>query len=56
MQDSRDWPLLQIVESLDDQPSARAACNAAGIPTEELPRYATALGTLADTGMIKERG
>ena len=49
-------PLLQIVESLDDQPSARAACTAAGIPTEELPRYATALGTLADTGMIKERG
>jgi putative mycofactocin binding protein MftB len=48
-------PLLRIVESLGDQPSARAACAAAGVDRSELPRYATALGTLASTGMIRER-
>jgi putative mycofactocin binding protein MftB len=48
-------PLLKIVESLDDQPSARAACAAAGIPAQELPCYEQALGTLADTGMIRAR-
>ncbi len=45
--------LLQVVKALDSQPNARAACAAAGVADEELPRYARALATLADTGMIR---
>jgi putative mycofactocin binding protein MftB len=45
--------LLSVVEALATQPSARAACAAAGVPEDELPRYQTALATLADTGMIE---
>jgi mycofactocin biosynthesis protein MftB len=48
-------PLLQVVEQLRDQPSARAACEAAGVIAEDLPRYAQALQTLERTGMIRER-
>jgi putative mycofactocin binding protein MftB len=45
--------LLQVVESLSEQPSARAACVAAGVGDEELPQYTRALATLAETGMIR---
>jgi putative mycofactocin binding protein MftB len=45
--------LLAVVQSLEDQPSARAACRAAGVPDDQLPRYTEALATLADTGMIE---
>ena len=45
--------LLAVVESLAAQPSARAACRAAGVPDDELPTYTRALATLADTGMIQ---
>jgi putative mycofactocin binding protein MftB len=45
--------LLRVVQALDAQPSARAACTAAGVADDELPRYARALATLADTGMIR---
>jgi putative mycofactocin binding protein MftB len=45
--------LLQVVESLSEQPSARAACAAAGVADEELPQYTRALATLAETGMIR---
>ena len=48
-------PLLRVVESLADQPTARAACTEAGVPAGELPRYARALDALADTGMIRLR-
>jgi mycofactocin biosynthesis protein MftB len=48
-------PLLRVVESLGEQPSARAACSAAGVPEAELPRYAQALAQLAGTGMIRAR-
>jgi mycofactocin biosynthesis protein MftB len=48
-------PLLDVVQALDRQPSARAACEAAGVADEQLPRYATALETLHATGMIRER-
>ena len=44
--------LLAVVESLAAQPSARAACEAAGVTPDQLPHYAKALATLADTGMI----
>jgi putative mycofactocin binding protein MftB len=45
--------LLRVVELLASQPSARAACAAAGVQEHELPRYEQALATLADTGMIE---
>jgi putative mycofactocin binding protein MftB len=44
--------LLAIVKGLDERPSARAACRAAGVSDEELVPYGRALATLADTGMI----
>ena len=45
--------LLRVVESLSEQPSARAACTAAGVADDELPQYTRALATLAETGMIR---
>ena len=45
--------LLAVVQALAEQPSARAACEAAGVPTDQLPQYTKALATLADTGMIE---
>jgi mycofactocin biosynthesis protein MftB len=47
--------LLAVVRSLDSQPSARAACTAAGVVPAELPRYACALETLAAGSMICAR-
>jgi mycofactocin biosynthesis protein MftB len=44
--------LLAVVESLDEQPSARAACTAAGIAAADLPAYTSALATLASSSMI----
>jgi putative mycofactocin binding protein MftB len=48
--------LLAVVEALADQPSAYAACRLIGVPEAELPAYARALATLAQSGMIRERG
>ena len=45
--------LLAVVESLSEQPTALAACTAAGVSESELPQYRRALATLADTGMIE---
>jgi putative mycofactocin binding protein MftB len=45
--------LLEVVRGLDEAPSARAACEAAGVTPAQLPRYARALATLAETGMIR---
>jgi len=47
--------VLAVVRSLGDQPSARAACLAAGVQEAELPVYARALAALADSNMISER-
>jgi putative mycofactocin binding protein MftB len=44
--------LLTVVSTLGDEPSARAACSAAGVTAAELPAYASALGTLAGSQMI----
>ena len=44
--------LLAVVEGLAAAESARAACVAAGVAEEELPRYARALEALAESGMI----
>ena len=47
--------LLAVVSSLDDEPSARAACVAAGVTAGELPAYSAALATLAGSQLICER-
>jgi len=47
--------LYEIVRSLAEHPSGRAACEAAGASGGELAPLCTALGTLAATGMIEER-
>jgi putative mycofactocin binding protein MftB len=47
--------LLAVVRSLDAQPSARAACAAAGVGPAELAAYSRALATLAASTMICER-
>ncbi len=47
--------LLAVVRSLAAQPSARAACTAAGVPAEDMVRCARALQTLAASRMICQR-
>jgi len=48
--------LLIVVKSLATEPSARAACEHAGIGATELPAYTTALATLAASQMISAAG
>ena len=47
--------LLAVVEALGDHATGADACRAAGVSDAELPRYAQALATLADTQMIVTR-
>ncbi len=47
--------LLIVVQSLDSQPSARAACTAAGVESADLPAYTRALEILAAGSMICAR-
>jgi mycofactocin biosynthetic radical S-adenosylmethionine protein MftC len=44
--------LLRVLESLEEQPTARAACAAAGVTESELPTYGRALAALASSNMI----
>jgi putative mycofactocin binding protein MftB len=44
-----------VVRGLDGHASAREACLAAGVAEAELPRYAEALASLAESGMILPR-
>ena len=46
---------MAVVRALAEQRSGSAACLAAGVSDAELPAYARALDTLAQTGMIRER-
>ncbi len=48
--------LLKIVQSLGDQPSARAALVAADVPAAQFDTYRTALNTLATSDMIVQTG
>ena len=48
--------LLAVVNGLADAPSAEQACTTAGVTPGQLATYRTALGTLADSTMICERG
>ncbi len=47
--------LLSVVRGLDDHPSARAACRAAGVGDDELARHEQALAALAARGMLVPR-
>ncbi|PZF79519.1 mycofactocin biosynthesis chaperone MftB [Jiangella anatolica] len=51
----KDRTLLAVVRSLADEPSARAACAAAGVEGAELPKYEKALGVLVQSQMVVER-
>jgi mycofactocin radical SAM maturase len=44
--------LLRVLRNLAGQPTARAACAAAGVSESELPTYGRALATLASSKMI----
>jgi mycofactocin biosynthesis protein MftB len=48
--------LFAAVRGLAEHPTARDACLAAGVDEHRLPAYERALATLAETGMIRERG
>jgi putative mycofactocin binding protein MftB len=47
--------LLTVISSLGAEPSARAACSAAGVTPAELPTYTSALATLSVSQMICPR-
>ena len=47
--------LLDVVRGLAEQPNARAACERAGVSSDELPRYRAALAALAASRMICRR-
>ncbi|HEV7656077.1 MAG TPA: mycofactocin biosynthesis chaperone MftB [Mycobacteriales bacterium] len=49
----KDPRLLAVVRGLDEAPTARAACVAAGITDPELPQFTRALATLARTEMLE---
>jgi mycofactocin biosynthesis protein MftB len=48
----RSRALLAVVSSLASFASGREACLAAGVAPADLPRYARALSSLADAGML----
>jgi mycofactocin biosynthesis protein MftB len=48
----KDPRMLTVVRALAEQPTARAACAAAGVGPAELPAFTTALATLAATRMV----
>jgi mycofactocin biosynthetic radical S-adenosylmethionine protein MftC len=48
--------LLSVLTSLEQQPTARAACAAASVTEPELPAYERALATLASSQMIVPAG
>jgi mycofactocin biosynthesis protein MftB len=47
--------LLEVVRRLPDAPSARAACEAAGVPAEQMETYELALAALAASRTIQAR-
>lgn len=51
----KDRTLLQIVESLGEQPSARAAVEAAGVAQSSVDTYIGAVGTLVDSKMVVQQ-
>jgi putative mycofactocin binding protein MftB len=51
----KDRRLLAVVQGLGDAPSARDACEAAGVDDASLPAFEAALARLAGTDMLRER-
>lgn len=51
----KDRQLLAVVQGLGDAPTARAACEVAGVGDTALPAFEAALARLADTDMLCER-
>lgn len=51
----KDPALLSLVNCLGEESSVQAAFDAVGILPQDIDRYAQALDTLADSGMIVER-
>ncbi|MEF9901690.1 mycofactocin biosynthesis chaperone MftB [Streptomyces sp. P9-A2] len=51
----KDRRLLAVVRALATAPTARAACSAAGVDDEDLPRYGQALAALTRSSMVVER-
>jgi putative mycofactocin binding protein MftB len=51
----KNQTIVTIVRALAEHPSARAACEAAGVGTADLPPYQAALASLADTETIIRR-
>lgn len=51
----KDLTLLAVIEALPDQPSARAALDATGIPEQDRSRYVAALTGLARSSMLVPR-
>jgi putative mycofactocin binding protein MftB len=52
----KNLTLATVIRSLDEAPSARAACLAAGVGAAELPIYRAALATLAASDTIIAAG
>jgi mycofactocin biosynthesis protein MftB len=48
-------PLVAVVESLADHPTAAAALTACGVPEAQWPAYVRALADLARSQMIERR-
>lgn len=51
----KDTVLVDVIGRLAEAPSARAACDLAGVGATALPAYERALGRLAETDMLRER-
>ncbi len=51
----KDPTVLTVVRSLAEHPTARSACESAGVTEQALPAYERALATLARSAMIRER-
>jgi mycofactocin biosynthesis protein MftB len=51
----KDPAVLTVVRSLDRHPSARSACESAGVTVQAMPAYRRALATLARSAMIRAR-
>ncbi len=50
-----DPTLVTVLRDLELRPSARAACEAAGVATPRLPAFGRALAALAGSAMIERR-
>jgi len=51
----KDPTVLTVVRSLAEHPTARSACESAGVTAKAMPAYERALSTLARSEMIRQR-